>query len=84
MYNFLDHSTIFLWLASSVETPLGFEFKQRQEQRYQSHTLLWFSPKPCYLSLGKGKIRGKPSKRFSAVTSKIYPPLTLRIEDLLR
>jgi hypothetical protein len=34
LYNFLDHSTIFLWLASSVETPLALSSKQRQDNAF--------------------------------------------------
>jgi hypothetical protein len=33
MYNFLDHSTIFLWLASSVETPMALSTSKGKTTR---------------------------------------------------
>jgi hypothetical protein len=60
----------------------GFEYKQRQDNvfgldSYQSHTYCFCFPGNLVIylvflnsSLGKGKIRGKPSKRFSAVTAR--------------
>jgi hypothetical protein len=55
MYNFLDHNTIFLRLAGSVEDTVGFELNQRQENAvglgsYQPHTYCFaFTLQPCYL-----------------------------------